>query len=98
MTLCSSSTFFILLKVATLEAAEQENTEGRKNICLEMKMLHAIHLAVNGTKMGIIQVSDRAMEIYLECTKLRYTVLGMGSHDLVVRVVAWDANGLGFNT
>ena len=46
--------------MATLEAAEQENTEGRKNICLEMKMLHAIHLAVNGTKMGIIQVRDRA--------------------------------------
>ena len=46
--------------MATLEAAEQENAEGRKNICLEMKMLHAIHLAVNGTKMGIIQVSDWA--------------------------------------
>ena len=35
----------------------EEDFEGKKNVCLEMKLLHAIHLAVTGTKMGIIQVS-----------------------------------------
>jgi hypothetical protein len=34
----------------------EEGFQGKRNVCLEMKMLHAIHLAVTGTKMGIIQV------------------------------------------
>jgi hypothetical protein len=46
------------MQVSTLETAEaEEGNFGRKNLCLEMKMLHAIHMAVNGTKLGIIQVT-----------------------------------------
>ncbi len=46
------------IQVSTLEMAEaEEGNVGRKNLCLEMKMLHAIHMAVNGTKLGIIQVT-----------------------------------------
>ena len=49
---------YTLFQVKTLEMAQfEEDFEGKKNVCLEMKLLHAIHLAVTGTKMGIIQVS-----------------------------------------
>ena len=41
-------------------AQEEEGNVGRKNLCLEMKMLHAIHMAVNGTKLGIIQVNTKS--------------------------------------
>lgn len=48
------------MQVSTLETAQaDESNVGRKNLCLEMKMLHAIHMAVNGTKLGIIQVRTR---------------------------------------
>jgi hypothetical protein len=54
--------------VTTLESAElneSDHTGFRRNLCMEMKMLHAIHLAVNGTKMGIIQVPDSNHETSL---------------------------------
>ena len=48
----------ILIQVQTLETAQMEEYTGKPNLCLEMKMLHAIHMAVNGTKLGIIQVFE----------------------------------------